>query len=246
MNDKNQLIIRRVTAVLTAISVIIAGICLISACLSIYFGEGEYTREAVSEAFAPISVAVLLCPALALLGLLEEIILPKHTQSDSKPNMLYTLQKRLAATKQPSAEILAERKKRRIAKAALAAILTICALIFFIYALNSDNYTSDINASVIGALYLLIPCLAVSFCAACTVLVFDEKSVKHEAELLKQAESKEGTDIKKAKKTSIVPALRFSVLLIALVLLIYGYILGGTADVLTKAVNICTECIGLG
>ncbi|MBR6784589.1 MAG: thioredoxin [Clostridia bacterium] len=52
--------------------------------------------------------------------------------------------------------------------------------------------------------------------------------------------------MKKAKKTSIVPALRFSVLLIALVLLIYGYILGGTADVLTKAVNICTECIGLG
>ena len=29
-------------------------------------------------------------------------------------------------------------------------------------------------------------------------------------------------------------------------LLLYGFFAGGTADVLTKAVNICTECIGLG
>ncbi|MBQ8580085.1 MAG: thioredoxin [Oscillospiraceae bacterium] len=26
----------------------------------------------------------------------------------------------------------------------------------------------------------------------------------------------------------------------------YGAAAGGTADVLTKAVNICTECVGLG
>ncbi|MBO5767765.1 MAG: thioredoxin [Clostridia bacterium] len=40
--------------------------------------------------------------------------------------------------------------------------------------------------------------------------------------------------------------MRISLLIIALFLLVYGYIIGGTADVLTKAVNICTECIGLG
>jgi len=32
----------------------------------------------------------------------------------------------------------------------------------------------------------------------------------------------------------------------AVVLLVYGYLAGGTADVLTKAINICTECVGLG
>ena len=33
---------------------------------------------------------------------------------------------------------------------------------------------------------------------------------------------------------------------VGLVILVYGFFAGGTADVLTKAVNICTECVGLG
>ncbi|MBE5939024.1 MAG: thioredoxin [Lachnospiraceae bacterium] len=40
--------------------------------------------------------------------------------------------------------------------------------------------------------------------------------------------------------------LRISLLVIGLALLIFGFISGGTADVITKAINICTECIGLG
>ncbi|MBE6563056.1 MAG: thioredoxin [Ruminococcaceae bacterium] len=39
---------------------------------------------------------------------------------------------------------------------------------------------------------------------------------------------------------------KLAILILAAAALIYGAIAGGTADVLTKAVNICTECIGLG
>ena len=35
-------------------------------------------------------------------------------------------------------------------------------------------------------------------------------------------------------------------ILVALGMLLYGLFSGGAADVLTKAVNICSECIGLG
>lgn len=45
------------------------------------------------------------------------------------------------------------------------------------------------------------------------------------------------------KKTKIV---RLLLLCIAVALLIFGFATGGYADVLTKAINICTECIGLG
>ncbi|MBQ9859332.1 MAG: thioredoxin [Clostridia bacterium] len=41
-------------------------------------------------------------------------------------------------------------------------------------------------------------------------------------------------------------AVRLALLAVGLFLLIYGFATGGIADVLTKAVNICTECIGLG
>ena len=46
-----------------------------------------------------------------------------------------------------------------------------------------------------------------------------------------------------SKKINIT---RFVILCIAVLALILGAIFGGYADVLTKAVNICTECIGLG
>lgn len=39
---------------------------------------------------------------------------------------------------------------------------------------------------------------------------------------------------------------RLVILGIAIAVLILGFAIGGYADVLTKAVNICTECIGLG
>ena len=39
---------------------------------------------------------------------------------------------------------------------------------------------------------------------------------------------------------------RYSLLGIGITLLVYGFFAGGTRDVLTKAVNICTECVGLG
>ena len=43
-----------------------------------------------------------------------------------------------------------------------------------------------------------------------------------------------------------VPAVRSVLLLAAAVLIILGILNGGLRDVLVKAVNICTECIGLG
>jgi hypothetical protein len=39
---------------------------------------------------------------------------------------------------------------------------------------------------------------------------------------------------------------RYSILAAALVLTVLGFLTGGWQDVLTKAINICSECIGLG
>ena len=61
---------------------------------------------------------------------------------------------------------------------------------------------------------------------------------------------------KSGKKTapSSVPAikartllyLRLALLCVGIGIFVYGFFAGGTADVMTKAVNICTECVGLG
>ncbi|MBQ8339534.1 MAG: thioredoxin [Clostridia bacterium] len=41
-------------------------------------------------------------------------------------------------------------------------------------------------------------------------------------------------------------SLRCALLVVAVVLIAFGILHGGMADVLGKAINICTECIGLG
>ncbi|MBO5868321.1 MAG: thioredoxin [Oscillospiraceae bacterium] len=40
--------------------------------------------------------------------------------------------------------------------------------------------------------------------------------------------------------------MRWALLGVAVFLFVFGLFTGGTQDVLTKAVNICTECVGLG
>lgn len=40
--------------------------------------------------------------------------------------------------------------------------------------------------------------------------------------------------------------LRLALLCVGIGIFTYGFFAGGTADVMTKAVNICTECVGLG
>jgi hypothetical protein len=245
MTDKNTLAVRRVIGILTAISVLAAAIILISCCLSIYFGEGEYSREIVIAKVYPLSAAILLCPVFALIGIVFELFLPAKPEKLA-PDMTKTKLARLSAQKAPTPEISRERKARRARSAILIAVLILCSALFLAYALNPSLYGADILASVTSGLTLLICFLSVCFCLAAVFEILDEKSIKRELLLLESAEKRNGSEDKAKKKQDYTPAIRISLLIIALFLLVYGYIIGGTADVLTKAVNICTECIGLG
>ena len=49
-----------------------------------------------------------------------------------------------------------------------------------------------------------------------------------------------------AERGRALPALRIALYAAAVVLIVLGVMNGGLWDVLVKAVNICTECIGLG
>ena len=72
-----------------------------------------------------------------------------------------------------------------------------------------------------------------------------KKSILKEIELLKQC-PKKGAPQSESAKPCHCAKVRCAILLAAAALALFGFFSGGTADVLTKAVNICTECIGLG
>lgn len=279
MTKENTMPLRRIYNILFSVVIVIAGICLMAACLGIYqSGDQPFSRESVAAAFSGIAFPVYLCLAMTIISFVWEFFLPSGKEKTPmfKPYqaMLGRLQDKRDMSQCEEAlrnEITALQKKRRTHAIIRTAVLTVSSIIFLVYACNSSNFhQSEINSSMINAMKVLIPCLLVSFAYALFASIQNEKSLAKEIELMKQvpaAAKKAGsvhaqqagfmdTDgtsgagtIEKTVSNSSGMKLRpyRNVLLAAAVsFIVYGFISGGTVDVLAKAINICTECIGLG
>ncbi len=89
------------------------------------------------------------------------------------------------------------------------------------------------------------PWVAAAFTALLAASFVCARSVEKEIAVLKKAE-KTGKQPSPAARHMPVGALRMALYAAALVLIVWGVLNGGMRDVLVKAINICTECIGLG
>lgn len=256
MPKNKTLLFQRILGIINSLSIIAAGICLIAACLSIYYDGNGYSREAVRNAFHPIAVPVFICIGLIVITFIFSFFVPFEEGKSKRGASHYTLA--LIRSKRDEengdASVLYEisrQKKRRLTVTVIQLVVFIvCCAVFLSFALDPTNYhDSDINGSVIKAMCVMLPCLALSFGIGLFGIMFSEKSIKKEIELLKSLPVLKGSDdaeqsIKKNKAFMI--AVKITVVIFGIALLVYGAFSGGTADVLTKAVNICTECIGLG
>ena len=246
-----------VYSIALSVMLVITGICLCVACVGIYLsGEQPFSREAVAAAFGYIAVPVYLCLALLAGGFFLDGFFPAQRKKaiEKQPRMiLWQLQKKLALD---SCEvslrdgILAQQKKRRILKIVGLVLLAVCSAVFLSYGLNSKNFhQSQINASMLRAMGLFIPCLAIPFGYGIFSAYGQKKSICKEIELSKQAiaaGAHSDTPAVMAKQNHSLLYLRLVLLCVGIAILVYGFFAGGTADVMTKAVNICTECVGLG
>lgn len=241
----------RIYSIILAIFCVAAGVCLIFGCLSVY-NTGEYSRAAVANAFAKIAIPVYAFVLLAVAGAFLPIT-EKRAKNDNSQAvflMLYEKKNFDACDEGLKNAVVAQRQKRKKASLICAAVCTVSAVVFLAYALNASHFQADINTSVINAVCVLLPCLALAFATGLAVSLFNKKSIAREVALLKTAPNAEG-NAKNAEKPcnnsqNTVKLVRAVLVLAAAVLTVYGYFTGGFEDVLTKAVNICTECIGLG
>ena len=248
--------IRKICGIASSVSIVIAGACLIWACLGIYgTGDGTFSREAVAAAFSPIAIPVYLCLGLVIAGFLLDLILPdSETKRTVTKNPAMTL-KRLRAKldlgkcgEELQSAILSQVAKRRNDRIITAALLAVGGVIFFWIALQPDAFhQSQINGSMIRNISLLACCVAPATVFAVFAAYRGRKSMEDEIALLKTApaEAKISGETEGACNCRI-NRIRTAIAVAAVVFLLYGFCTGGTADVLTKAVNICTECVGLG
>ena len=256
MTDQRAGSLRRIYGIALSAVLVITGICLMVQCCRIYFtGEGIFSREIVAAHFSPIAVPVYLCLAMVILGFVLDIFLPS---SDAKKavdkNYGLILEKLHAKTDLDACEeavrnaVTKEQQTRKCHKLVSTLLLISFSIKFLIYALNGNNFHQrEITESLIQAMYHLIPSIVLPFGYAVFAAYHRKASILREIELLKSAGSNRAPVSKEIKNhDKITTVSRWAVLVLAVAILVYGYMAGGTADVLTKAINICTECVGLG
>ncbi len=239
--------------VILSLSVAVAGICLAAQCLLLYrSGEQPYSPESVAAYFSEIAVPIYFCGIMILLGVVLKPLFP-YSKVATEKNFAFILERMrqttdLSLCPQPmQADIKRLRRNRQCVRIIGLLLLGVCTAVFLIYGANPNNFGSEINASVTKAVFRLIPAMAVPFAFGIFDLYQGRHSMQKEIVLLKSAPAEAKiTPSKKEEAQGSVLALRMSILAVALFLIILGYFMGGTVDVLTKAVNICTECIGLG
>ena len=247
--------LRRIYGIALSAVIVIAGICLMAACYGIYrSGDDPFSRESVAAAFSKITIPVYLCLVLVIGGFILALIFPNEAKKPAPKRQTALILRRLQDKTDLSdcdealqKAVLAQRGGRKRNRIITSVLLAAGSVIFLIYALNLSHFTmDDINGSMIKAMSLLLPCMAVPFAYAVFTVYSSKKSMETEIALLKEAHA----PVRKAEVPTAKPdrlyVLRYAVLAAGVVLLIYGYVTGGTADVLTKAINICTECVGLG
>ena len=89
--------------------------------------------------------------------------------------------------------------------------------------------------------------MAVPFGYSVFTAYYAKASVKKDIEALKAAGCTMGQrPVAENKAEKVLNITKWALLGIGIAILVFGFITGGTSDVLTKAVNLCTECIGLG
>lgn len=259
MKEEKLLRIHRIYSIVLSIVITIAGICFMVACGCIYFSGGEreqiYTLDIISQAFDTIAIPVYLCLTMVILSFVLEILSPLQFKKGMPGKPYAWILKRLQIVKDFSAlepelqsSILTLRGTRKRFITIRSILLTVGSLAFLFYALNGAHFDStDINGSMIKAMVILCACLLIPFAFSIATSYHCRKSMQQEIELLKKAPSS-GNELDTSNSVidSKMHVIQTVLLIVALGFLFSGLLTGGTADVLTKAINICTECIGLG
>ncbi len=252
MNENNRKLWRIVYYTLVTIALLAAALCLMVACVQIYqSGDHPFTREVVAAAFAPIAVPIYISLGLVAVGFILHPLLPAPAEDtpDRDAVTLHRLQSRLNGddlTEETVTAARAEQWLRLVYRRVTWALAVVGTVVFLIYALNIRHFhATQINESMIKAMWVLLPCAGAPFLFGLFAAYQRRRSIRREIELLRTLPAVPAT-VEAPAARRLAAVVRSALLVVAVLAVLFGALGGGWLDVLTKAVNICTECIGLG
>lgn len=250
----------------TAIAIVITAIALAVACIHLYKtgGSDPYTRERAGEYLTVLLPFTLTCLALVVaLGVVSVIFGAEDKRLANKisaATMLKITKAKLASKEISETAKAATKKEQRMRKvwfSTLAAAILLLSATVLIFALaNTDSYTIEnctdkaAYIAVIASIAFVLAGALAYVCATLADASYKRENAVLRAELaaVKAAGTAEADGDASLEKRSghYVYILRGAILIAAVVFIILGITNGSMNDVLGKAVQICTECIGLG
>ncbi len=207
--------------------------------------QSVYRWEDVTARLSNLSIPLLAYVALVVLAGVAHLIyaVPMATKHAMSPdNRLRLLKARVA--EMPAGAAKEERYRRNVRYvAALGMILLAVPCIIFLA--NREHFTSWDLEMVMGDMLLHVaPWVAAAFIVAIVSMRLCERSTLRELEALKGAAMGKPETVQ--RKTFPIGIVRIALYAAAVLFIVLGVMNGGLRDVLVKAINICTECIGLG
>jgi hypothetical protein len=256
MSLEKRRIVRRSVGIVLATLLVVTGAMLIASCVRLYSsGPAPFTRESVGAALLQLAVPLVLSVAgVVVAGVLALIFPAEEVKLRAKISEEVTLA-HLANKEGLNEAARSEERVRFVLRVAVIVMLAGALTVSLCYVLNDAHYVvGSYNDIVLDAvLWTLLPFGAVGALAVVASYLC-RASVKRELALLRGEGEKHPQTVRKCPlcgflsthKKQVKFALRCGISVIAIVFVIIGILNGGMADVLGKAINICTECIGLG
>ncbi|MBQ8321759.1 MAG: hypothetical protein IJX92_05290 [Clostridia bacterium] len=244
--------------------IILTGALYILASLIIFFGGGEkpYSRESVGAQLiwlsVPSAITVIATVVTGIKSLLEERreAMVKLDTTERAYRLVKRLTLGASFSEEAKEKFEYERKIRRDIILISLGATAVVSLISAILILNPNKYTiENLNGDIVSSVFIALPAVVVGFGSAIFAKQVCLASLSRETAVIKEEMKTMGERPKAEPKPHftetayyrvITVAVRASVTALALVFIVLGIMNGGMADVINKAVKICTECIGLG
>ena len=254
--------IHYITGLVTAALVLLLGLSLAISAAVIYFGgtEQPYSRETVGEYLKYVLPFGILCILAVISGIVIKFVFPlEKSKLLPQSDEFRALKRQRARLEKKNAEalsderILKESLYRKKISIALLAVLSILGIAALLVALLGNYDAALINESVIRVALTVFAVALIGGASAYVAKIYMAASARREAEIIKELlnsceslESSSAAEEKVDRKPLYMNIARASIFALAIVFIVIGIFNGGMADVLGKAVRICTECIGLG
>lgn len=244
---------------LTAICVLLVLALLAWQCIDIYavgnapenrddkgvYVQSVYRMEDVSARLSALAWPLGGCAGVIVLSASLHAACTKNRPAKAAISAENRLRLMKARVSELPAAAAAEEKKRRVLTLGCGLAVVSMSIPALVYLLTRANFTDQELEPVMGRMLLHVgPWVVLSFAAVIGVSLGCKASMERELAVLKDAPRGKADPAEPRKLP--VQKIRIALYLLAVLFIVLGVMNGGWYDVLVKAINICTECIGLG